>query len=181
MTDTRQAVTHIWESRQFKSMCTLQGKTLYTRHVRFSCQSTYTTRTLPVDSPRTWQPFMKSSTELNGSTAPEKKKLLTQSSTRRLTDPYVRHLVSLPQQSFKHMLATSYISLLGPYHQHMISMFNTCSRVPTPRFLTDPSEDYKLRGAVFPHYTPRPSQPTVLCFSLVVVLSLRLPNININL
>jgi hypothetical protein len=109
------------------------------------------------------------------------KRLLTQSSTRRLTDPHVRHLVSLPQQSFKHMLATSYISLLGPYHQHMISMFNTCSRVTTPRFLTDPSEDYKLRGAVFPHYTPRPSQPTVLCFSLVVVLSLRLPNINISL
>jgi hypothetical protein len=34
----------------------------------------------------------------------------------------------------------SYISLLGPYHQHEIGTFDTCSRVPTPRSLIDTGE-----------------------------------------
>jgi hypothetical protein len=36
-----------------------------------------------------WQAFMKSSIELNGSTAPEKKGLPSQSTRRRLTDQRV--------------------------------------------------------------------------------------------
>jgi hypothetical protein len=36
----------------------------------------------------------------------------------------------------------SYISLLGLYHQHAIGTFNTCSRVPTPRSLTDTGKGY---------------------------------------
>jgi hypothetical protein len=30
------------------------GETWYTWHIRFSCQSTYTNRTLPAGGPRTW-------------------------------------------------------------------------------------------------------------------------------
>jgi hypothetical protein len=56
-TDTRQAVTHIRESRRFESMYTLQGKTWSTWHVRFPRQSTYATRMLPADGPNTWQHF----------------------------------------------------------------------------------------------------------------------------
>jgi hypothetical protein len=69
----KQAVTHIWESRRFKSMYTLQGKTWATRHVRFPCQSTYSRRTLPAGGPRTWQPFAGCWQIWTDPTAPEKK------------------------------------------------------------------------------------------------------------
>jgi hypothetical protein len=49
------------------------------------------------------------------------------------------------------------LGLLGPYHQHGISTFNTCSRGPTHRSLTDTSGCYNLWGAGLPHHTPRPS------------------------
>jgi hypothetical protein len=52
--------------------------------------------------------------------------------------------------------------------------FNTCSWVPIPRYLTDISGGYNLGGASFPHHTPRPSHPTVLCFPLMVPSDLRL-------
>jgi hypothetical protein len=57
-----------------------------------------------------------------------------------------------------------YIGLLGPYHQHVISIFNTCSRGLTHRSLTDTGGGYNLWGAGLPHHTPRPYQPTVLHF-----------------
>jgi hypothetical protein len=57
-----------------------------------------------------------------------------------------------------------YISLLGPYHQHMISTFNTCSWGPTYQSLTDTGGGYNLRGADLLHHTPRPFQPRILHF-----------------
>jgi hypothetical protein len=56
------------------------------------------------------------------------------------------------------------LGLLGPYHQHAISMFNTYSRGPTYRSLTDTGGGYNLEGAGLPHLTPGPSQPMVLHF-----------------
>jgi hypothetical protein len=56
------------------------------------------------------------------------------------------------------------LSLLGPYHQHVIGTFNTCSRGPTHWSLTNTGGGYNLGDAILPHYTPRPSQPTVLHF-----------------
>jgi hypothetical protein len=47
----KQAITHIRESRRFKSMYTLQGKTRPTCHVRFSLQSTHVRRTLSAAFP----------------------------------------------------------------------------------------------------------------------------------
>jgi hypothetical protein len=38
------------------------------------------------------------------------------------------------------------LGLLGPYHQHAIGMFNTCSRVPTPRSLTDTGGGYHIEN-----------------------------------
>jgi hypothetical protein len=58
------------------------------------------------------------------------------------------------------------LGLLGPYHQHVISTFNTCSRGPTHRSLIDRGGGYSLEGAGFPYTTPRPSQPTVSPFHL---------------
>jgi hypothetical protein len=52
--------------------------------------------------------------------------------------------------------------------------FNTCSRGPTHRSLTDTGGCYSLGGADFPHTTPRPSQPAVSTFHLRAPPDLRL-------
>jgi hypothetical protein len=36
------------------------------------------------------------------------------------------------------------LGLPGPYHLHVIGTFNTCSRVPTPRSLTDTGGGYHI-------------------------------------
>jgi hypothetical protein len=70
------------------------------------------------------------------------------------------HPVSLPLTTIKavkkakHMSTTSYIGLLGPYLQHVISIFNTCSRGPTHRSLIDTDGGYNLGGIGLPHVTP---------------------------
>jgi hypothetical protein len=76
---------------------------------------------------------------------------------------------------------TWYIGLLDPYHQHVISTFNTCSRVSTPRSLTDTGRGYNLRGVSFPHHTPRPSQPTILHFPSKPLPRSQVNNLNISL
>jgi hypothetical protein len=53
------------------------------------------------------------------------------------------------------------LGLPGPYHRHVINMFNTCSRGPTHRSLTDTGGGYNLEGASMPHTTPRLFEPTV--------------------
>jgi hypothetical protein len=59
---------------------------------------------------------------------------------------------------------TCYISLLGPYHQHVINTLNTCSWGLTHRSLTDTGGGYNLGGVGLPHHTLRPSQPTFIYF-----------------
>jgi hypothetical protein len=70
-------------------------------------------------------------------------------------------VVDLSQASIEDKL----LGLLGPYHQHMIDTFNTCSRGCTHQSLTDTGGGYSLEDVSFPHITPRPSQPAVLPFS----------------
>jgi hypothetical protein len=102
---------------------------------------------------------------------PREEGLPTQSTARRLTDPWVRtQLLSQNSQwssgeksSLCWQLA---LGLLDPYHQHAISTFNTCLWRPAHRSLTDTGGDYSLGGAGFPQITPRPSQPTVSTFHL---------------
>jgi hypothetical protein len=64
--------------------------------------------------------------------------------------------------------------LIGRIYQHAIDMFNTCSRGPTHRSLTNARGGYNLRGADFSHTTPQPSQPAASTFHLRVSLGLRL-------
>jgi hypothetical protein len=68
------------------------------------------------------------------------------------------------------------LGLLGLYHQHVISTFNTCSWGPTHRSLTDTGGAYNLRGYDFPYHTTYLSQPTVLHFHLRALAGLRLTN-----
>jgi hypothetical protein len=90
------------------------------------------------------------------------------------------HLVSLPLtiievvEKAKYLLAISYIGLLGPYHQHVISTFNTCSQGSTHRSLTNTGGGYNLRGVGFSHHTPRSSQLAVLRFPLMALPGLML-------
>jgi hypothetical protein len=66
------------------------------------------------------------------------------------------------------------VGLLGPYHQHAIGTFNTCSQRPTHRSLTDMGRGYNLGGVGFPPTTLRPSQLAVSPFHLRASLGLRL-------
>jgi hypothetical protein len=66
------------------------------------------------------------------------------------------------------------LGLLGPYHQHAIGTFNTCSRGPTHWSLINIGGGYNLRSASFSHTTPRPSQLTVSTFHLRAPPGLRL-------
>jgi hypothetical protein len=69
---------------------------------------------------------------------------------------------------------TWYINLLGTYLQHVISTFNTCSRVSTHQSITGIDGGYNFRGVGFLHHSPRPSQLMVLCFPLMTLSGLKL-------
>jgi hypothetical protein len=113
--------------------------------------------------------FYKSSTELDRVTAPEKKGLLTQSTAHQLIDLRGHtQLLSRANQWSSRKRQTSInsrlLGLSGPYHQHAIGTFNTCSRRSTHPSIIDTGGSWNLRGAGLLHHTPRPSQPTVLSF-----------------
>jgi hypothetical protein len=175
----KQAVTHIRESQWFESMYTLQGKTRPARHVRFPRQSKYARRTLPVDNPRTWKPFTSHLHIWTDPTAPEKKDSRhnpqhagwpIHESIPCFSPKPTNEAVDLSQASVDDKL----LGLLGPYGQHVIGTFNTCSRGSTHRCLTDTGGGYNLGGADFPYTTPRPSQPVVSPFHLRASSGLKL-------
>jgi hypothetical protein len=75
--------------------------------------------------------------------------LLTQSTSYRLTDPWVRtQFLSRANQWSRGKSQTSIdntlLGLPSLYHRHAIGTFNTCSRVPTPRSLTDIGRGYHI-------------------------------------
>jgi hypothetical protein len=100
-----------------------------------------------------------------------RKRAPTQSTTRRLPDPWVRTKFLSWASHWSSGDKTTTVDvrllvLLGLYHQHDIGTFNTCSRGPTHRSLIDTSGGYSLEGTGFPHTTLWPSQPTVSPFHL---------------
>jgi hypothetical protein len=146
----------------------MQEKTRLTRHMLFTLSlcialdHTYLTWSIYNNLSRSHQQSFTV-------TAPEKKKFLT-------TSQYTDWLIYGSPSSFSpphnhrssgenHITVNNrLIGLLGPYHQHAIGTFNTCSRGPTHRSLTNTGEGYNLGGADLPHHTPQPSQPMVLHF-----------------
>jgi hypothetical protein len=126
-------------------------------------------------------------TELDGSNCCWEKGLPTQSTAHRLT-----HLWVLPKflshdnhwsSRLKPIICwrIGYISLLGPYLQHVISIFDTSSRVLIHRSLTDTDTGYNLGGVSFPHQFPHTSQPIVLRFPLRASPSIRSMILNLKL
>jgi hypothetical protein len=94
----------------------------------------------------------------------QEKELPTQSTARRLTDPWVRaQFLSRASQWSSGESQTSVdgrlLGLPGPYHRHAIGTFNTCSRGPTHRSLTDTGGGYNLGGVDLP-CTHSPTFPT---------------------
>jgi hypothetical protein len=152
-------------------MYTLQGKTQPTWHVCFPRQFTYYRRTLPTDSPRTWQPFTSHQQSWAGPLLPRKwaANTIHNTPTDRSMGPYPVSLPSQPMKQWGKSQASingRLLGLLGPYHQHAIGMFNTCSQGPTHWSLTDSGGGYNLEGAGFPHTTPWLSQLAVFTFHL---------------
>jgi hypothetical protein len=171
-------------------MYTPVGETWYTRHLRFSRQFTYATHTLPVGSPRMWQPFVQSSTESNRSAALEKKGLPTTSPAHRLADLWVPtpflspSLIAIEVVGIKPNIRWQQAKSI--YWAHISNMWSICSirtclKVPTHRALTNIDRGYNLRGVDFPHHSSRLSQPTVLRFPLRALPGLKLTMINIKL
>jgi hypothetical protein len=163
---------HKWllisESHDDSNWCTWE--TWYTWHIRFSRQFTYVTRTLPADSPRTWQPFARSSTMLDRATAHEKKG--SRPDPQHINWPIYGSIpgfspiAAIEAVGVKPNIRweTSYINLLGSYLRHVISTFNTCSWGPTHRSFIDIDDGYNIEGIVFLYHSTRSSQPTVLRF-----------------
>jgi hypothetical protein len=125
-----------------------------------------------------WSPYVatihESSTELSRATAPD---TIPITPADRSTGPYPVSLPSQPMKQWEQSQASingRLLGLLGPYHQHAIGTFNTCSRGPTHRSVTDRCGGYNRKGAVFSHTTPRPSQPAVFPFHLRALPGLRL-------
>jgi hypothetical protein len=132
-------------------MYTLQGKTRPTQHVRFLRQSTYTQCTLPVGGPCTWQPFTSRQQSSAGPLLLRKRApdTIHSASANRSTGPYPASLPSQPMKQWGQSQASisdRLLGLLGPYHQHAIDTFNTYSRVPTPRSLTDTGGGYHIEN-----------------------------------
>jgi hypothetical protein len=152
-------------------MYTLQGKIQPTRHTNpmlSSCMvpdHTYLTRS-------THSNFSRSNQQSWAGPLLLRKRVpdtICSSTTDWSMGPY---LVSLPSQPMKQWgqsqpsVDDRLLGLLDPYHRHVISTFNTWSRGPTQRSLTDTGRGYNLGGAGFQHTTPRPSQSTVSTFHL---------------
>jgi hypothetical protein len=125
-------------------MYTLQGKTRPICYVRFPRQSPYVAT------------FHESLTELSRPTAPEKKgsRHNPQRTADRSTGPYLASLPSQPMKQWGQRQASindRLLGLLSPYHPYAIGTFNTYSRGPTERYLTDTGGGYNLGGAGLPH------------------------------
>jgi hypothetical protein len=150
-------------------MYTLQGKTRPTRHVCFSCQSTYAWHTLPAGGPHTWQPFAGRRQIWTNPTAPEKKG--SWHNPQHAGWPIRGSVPSFSPEPANEAGGVSQtpdddqlLGLPGPYHRHVIGTFNICSWGLTKWSLIDTGGSYNLKVASLPHTTPRPSRPAITPF-----------------
>jgi hypothetical protein len=141
----------ISESHGDSNRCTpCSGKPDQHATYAFHASPTYARRMLPAGGLRTWQPFTLTQQSWTDSLLPRK------SAPDSISQPgwvvHGTHLsfspnttteaVRLSQTSVDNRL----LGLPGPYHRHAIGTFNTCSRVPTPRSLTDTDGGYHIEN-----------------------------------
>jgi hypothetical protein len=110
----------------------------------------YARRTLPAGGPRTWQHFTLTQQSWTNSLLPRKS--VPDSTSQPAWVVHGTHLsfspntaievVRLSQTSVNNRL----LGLPGPYHRYPIGTFNTCSRVPTSRSLTDTGGGYHVEN-----------------------------------
>jgi hypothetical protein len=134
------------------------GETRPTHHMH-STLSLHMTRPYVSHTVNAWQPYAKSSIYLYRSTTPEKKGSrhnpqldgrLICGSIPSFFPTIANEAVGKRQVSIDNQL----LGLPGPYHRHAIGTFNTCSRGPTHRSLTDMGRGYSLKGVGFSRTTP---------------------------
>jgi hypothetical protein len=165
--------THIRESQRFKSMYTLQRKTWPTRHTHpmlsLHMVPDHTYLTWSTHSNLLWVtdrfgriPLLLR--RMAPDIIPSTHGRPIHGSIPSFSPEPTNEAVGLSQASVDDEL----LGLLGPYHQHAIGSFNTCSQEPTHQSLTDTGGDYILEGVGFPHTNPRPFQLTVFAFHLMV-------------
>jgi hypothetical protein len=145
----------ISESRS-DSMYTLQEKIRPAWHICFPRRYTYTRRTLPAGGPRTRQPFASHQQRWTDPTALEKKGWVIRKCTTLFLSQHSHWSSNESQTSIDSRL----LGLPDSYHRHAIGTFNTCSWVPTPRFLTDTGGGYHIEniGIATTLFPPFPSE-----------------------
>jgi hypothetical protein len=101
--------------------------------------------------PRMWQPFTSHRQSWAGPLLPRKRALDTihNALADRSVGLYPASLLSQLMKQWGQSQASisgKLLGLLGPYHQHAIGTFNTCSLVPTPRSLTNTGGGYHIEN-----------------------------------
>jgi hypothetical protein len=163
--------THIWESWQFKSMYTLQGKTRPTRHMLF----TFGPRMTLDHTYLTWSTYHNLSwitnrfgriplhlRNIDSWLHPQHADWSICGSPPSFSPPHRQWNSSLKPRFYRWQAT----SLTGPIYQYAIDTFNTCSWKPTHWSLTDIGGGYNLGGADFSHITSQPFQPVISTFHL---------------
>jgi hypothetical protein len=136
---------------------------------------------LPVGGPHTWQPFVRHQQCWTDPTAPEKNGSrhnpqsgwVIRKSTTQFLSPHNHWSSNESQTSIDSML----LGLPDLYHRYAIGTFNTYSRGPIHRSLTDTGGAYNLVGASSPtalpdlrnrqSYTFHPMAPSGLRLSII--------------
>jgi hypothetical protein len=141
-------VTNKWlfisESRGDSNRCTpCRGKP--------DQHDTYARRILYAGGPRTWQPFTSHWQSWAGPLHLRKRApdTILSAPADRSVGLYPTSHPSQPMKQWGQSQASIkgwLLGLLGSYHQHAIDTFNTYSRVPTPRSLTDTGRGYHIEN-----------------------------------
>jgi hypothetical protein len=145
-----------WQSRWFESMYTLQEKS--DQHVtRFPHSVRVWLSTIRISRGRHIATFCEVINSNGQSHCSWEKRLLTQSTTRRLTNLWVR---------------TQFLSWASHWSSGGKTTLCWWQTTRLGGALTNTSGGYNLGGVGFPHTTPWPSQPTVSPFHLRALPSL---------
>jgi hypothetical protein len=131
-------------------MYTLQGKIWPTRHLRFPRHSKYARRTLPAGGPV--RDNLSRVTDRVGQILLHLRKSAPDSTSQLSWVVHGTYFSFSPKTAIEAVglsqapVDDRLLGLSGSYHRHAIGTFNTYSRVPTPRSLTDTGGGYHIEN-----------------------------------